>query len=39
MDNSFLLFAFCDWLLVAGTWFLATGHWLLVGTVADPTQR
>ena len=36
--TSPLLFAM-SWILVAGSWQLATGSLLLVGTVADPTQR
>ena len=28
-----------NWILVAGSWQLATGSLLLVGTVADHTQR
>ena len=36
--TSPLLFAM-SWILVAGSWQLTTGSLLLVGTVADPTQR
>ena len=39
IDIGFLRLVTGGWLLVTGLWQLATGSLLLVGTVADPTQR